>query len=127
MRAIVVREFGKPDVMKLENVPTPTPGPSQVLVRIRAASLNHLDVWLRKGLPSVPKPRILFTRDWDRDHKAQARFLLAEMFGPILKPGDKYQQADETLDDLEMHWTVSYTCSLKGEEGSMWKTTTLLN
>ena len=30
-----------------------------MLVRLRAASLNHLDVWVRKGLPSVPKPRIL--------------------------------------------------------------------
>ena len=30
-----------------------------MLVRLRAASLNHLDVWIRKGLPSVPKPRIL--------------------------------------------------------------------
>ena len=30
-----------------------------MLVRIRASALNHLDVWIRKGLPSVPKPRIL--------------------------------------------------------------------
>src|SRR5207244_9273259 len=30
-----------------------------VLVRLRASALNHLDVWIRKGLPSVPKPRIL--------------------------------------------------------------------
>ena len=31
----------------------------EALVELRAASLNHLDVWIRKGLPSVPKPRIL--------------------------------------------------------------------
>ena len=30
-----------------------------MLIELRAASLNHLDVWIRKGLPSVPKPRIL--------------------------------------------------------------------
>jgi NADPH:quinone reductase-like Zn-dependent oxidoreductase len=35
------------------------PGNGQVLIALRAASLNHLDVWIRKGLPSVPKPRIL--------------------------------------------------------------------
>src|SRR5204862_227125 len=42
-----------------EDAPDPEPGPGDVLVRLRAASLNHLDVWVRKGLPSVPKPRIL--------------------------------------------------------------------
>ena len=39
--------------------PTRSPGPGEVVVRAAAAALNHLDVWVRKGLPSVPKPRIL--------------------------------------------------------------------
>ncbi len=43
----------------LEEVPDPVAGPGEVLVRIRASALNHLDIWVRKGLPSVPKPRIL--------------------------------------------------------------------
>ncbi len=43
----------------LEDVPDPEPAAGEVLVRIRASALNHLDVWIRKGLPSVPKPRIL--------------------------------------------------------------------
>jgi len=43
----------------LEEVPDPVAGPDEVLVRLRASALNHLDVWVRKGLPSVPKPRIL--------------------------------------------------------------------
>jgi len=43
----------------LEQAPDPEPGPGEVLVRLRASALNHLDVWIRKGLPSVPKPRIL--------------------------------------------------------------------
>jgi NADPH:quinone reductase-like Zn-dependent oxidoreductase len=43
----------------VEEVPDPVAGPGEVLVRLRAASLNHLDVWVRRGLPSVPKPRIL--------------------------------------------------------------------
>src|SRR5213078_2130875 len=43
----------------LEQVPDPAAGPGEVLVRLRASALNHLDIWIRKGLPSVPKPRIL--------------------------------------------------------------------
>jgi NADPH:quinone reductase-like Zn-dependent oxidoreductase len=43
----------------LEKVPDPEPRPGEVLIRLRASALNHLDIWIRKGLPSVPKPRIL--------------------------------------------------------------------
>ena len=50
---------GGPEVLVLEDVPDPVAGPGEVLVRIRASALNHLDIWIRKGLPSVPKPRIL--------------------------------------------------------------------
>ena len=59
MLAARIHEDGGPEVLRLEEVPDPVAGPGQVLVRLRAASLNHLDVWVRKGLPSVPKPRIL--------------------------------------------------------------------
>jgi NADPH:quinone reductase-like Zn-dependent oxidoreductase len=45
--------------LRYEDAPDPGAGPDQVLVRLHAASLNHLDLWIRKGLPSVPKPRIL--------------------------------------------------------------------
>jgi NADPH:quinone reductase-like Zn-dependent oxidoreductase len=43
----------------LEDVPDPSPATGEILIRLRASALNHLDVWIRKGLPSVPKPRIL--------------------------------------------------------------------
>jgi NADPH:quinone reductase-like Zn-dependent oxidoreductase len=46
-------------VLRYEDAPDPVPGEGEVLVELRAASLNHLDVWIRNGLPSVPKPRIL--------------------------------------------------------------------
>ena len=59
MKAVRIHEEGGPEVLRYEDAPDPAPGPGEVLVRLRAASLNHLDVWLRKGLPSVPKPRIL--------------------------------------------------------------------
>jgi NADPH:quinone reductase-like Zn-dependent oxidoreductase len=59
MLAARIHEDGGPEVVVVEEAPDPVAGPGQVLVRLRAASLNHLDVWVRKGLPSVPKPRIL--------------------------------------------------------------------
>jgi NADPH:quinone reductase-like Zn-dependent oxidoreductase len=59
VKAVRIHEDGGPDVLRLEEIPDPEPGPGEVLVALRAAGLNHLDVWVRKGLPSVPKPRIL--------------------------------------------------------------------
>ena len=59
MHAVRIHEDGGPEVLRYEEIPDPEPGPGEVLVELRASSLNHLDVWVRKGLPSVPKPRIL--------------------------------------------------------------------
>jgi NADPH:quinone reductase-like Zn-dependent oxidoreductase len=59
VRAVRIHEDGGPDVLVLEEAPDPIAGPGEVLVRLRASALNHLDIWIRKGLPSVPKPRIL--------------------------------------------------------------------
>ena len=59
MQAIRIHEDGGPEVLRYEQAPDPKPGPGEVLIALRAASLNHLDLWVRKGLPSVPKPRIL--------------------------------------------------------------------
>jgi NADPH:quinone reductase-like Zn-dependent oxidoreductase len=59
VKAIRIHEDGGPEVLRYEDAPDPVAGPGEVLVSLRAASLNHLDLWVRKGLPSVPKPRIL--------------------------------------------------------------------
>jgi len=59
MKAIRIHEDGGPEVLRYEDAPDPAPREGEALVELRAASLNHLDVWIRKGLPSVPKPRIL--------------------------------------------------------------------
>ena len=59
MKAIRIHEDGGPEVLRYEDAPDPEPGPGEVLIGLRAASLNHLDLWLRRGLPSAPKPRIL--------------------------------------------------------------------
>jgi NADPH:quinone reductase-like Zn-dependent oxidoreductase len=59
VKAVRIHSDGGPEVLRYEDAPAPEPGPEDVLVELHAASLNHLDVWIRKGLPSVPKPRIL--------------------------------------------------------------------
>ena len=59
MKAIRIHEDGGPEVLRYEDVADPEPREGEVLIELRAASLNHLDIWIRKGLPSVPKPRIL--------------------------------------------------------------------
>ncbi|HEY4359956.1 MAG TPA: hypothetical protein VGN17_03255 [Bryobacteraceae bacterium] len=50
MKAIVVRQYGGPEVLKFEDYPDPVPGPGQVLVRIAAASVNPIDYKRRAGL-----------------------------------------------------------------------------
>ena len=59
MKAIRIHEDGGPDVLRYEDAPDPSPAEGEVLVRLRAAALNHIDLWIRSGQPSVPKPRIL--------------------------------------------------------------------
>ena len=59
MKAVRIHQFGGPEVLTYEDVPDPQPRKDQVLVRVRACSLNHLDVWVRKGLPGVKLPHIL--------------------------------------------------------------------
>jgi NADPH:quinone reductase len=56
MKAIVVHEFGGPDVLKLEEIPTPKPGAGQVLVRIHAAGVNPYDTYMRAGTYAVKPP-----------------------------------------------------------------------
>ncbi len=64
MKAIRVREFGPPEVMRLEEVPDPLAGPGQVLLRIKAAGVNPLDTYVRSGT-YAKKPTLPFTPGFD--------------------------------------------------------------
>jgi NADPH:quinone reductase-like Zn-dependent oxidoreductase len=59
VKAIRIHEDGGPEVLRYEDAPDPSPGAGEVLIALEAASVNRLDIWLRRGLPSAPKPRIL--------------------------------------------------------------------
>jgi len=59
MKAVRIHQFGGPEVLTYEDAPDPQLRKDQVLVRVRACALNHLDVWVRKGLPGVKLPHIL--------------------------------------------------------------------
>jgi len=59
MKAVRIHEHGGPEVLRYEEVPTPEIRPDEVLVRVRACAMNHLDLWVRKGLPNIPLPHIL--------------------------------------------------------------------
>ncbi len=56
MKALVFEKHGGPEVLQYTDAPKPTPGHNEVLVRVRACALNHLDLWVRGGLPGVAIP-----------------------------------------------------------------------
>ena len=60
MKAVVISEHGGPEVLRYTDFPEPAIGGHEVLVRVRACALNHLDLWVRRGLPgrSIPFPHI---------------------------------------------------------------------
>lgn len=64
MKAIVVREFGAPEVMRIAETPTPRPGAGQVLVRVKAAGVNPADTYMRNGAYAV-KPPLPYTPGTD--------------------------------------------------------------
>ena len=57
MKAIVIREFGEPDVLELREIPEPECGPEDLLVAVRAAALNRADLLQRMGLYPAPEPK----------------------------------------------------------------------
>jgi len=88
MKAVRIHEFGGPEVLKYEDVPDPELRKDHVLIRVCACALNHLDIWVRKGLPGVKLPHILGSDiagevveagDYISDLKSGTRVLLSPM------------------------------------------------
>ncbi len=60
MKAVRIHEYGGPEVLKYEDIEVPVQQPDEVLIRVKACALNHLDLWIRQGLPRVKSlPHIL--------------------------------------------------------------------
>ena len=51
MQAIHIPAHGDPSVLRVVDLPVPEPGPGEVLVRMLGVSVNHLDLWSRRGMP----------------------------------------------------------------------------
>jgi NADPH:quinone reductase-like Zn-dependent oxidoreductase len=88
MKAVRIHQFGGPEVLTYETIADPEPRKDQVLVRVRACALNHLDIWVRGGLPGVNLPHILGSDiageiaevgEYISDLKVGQRVLLAPM------------------------------------------------
>src|SRR5690348_6218842 len=84
MKAILVHEFGGPEVLKLEDVPTPRPTSGQVLVRIHAVGVNPYDTYMRSGVYAI-KPPLPYTPGSDGAGVVEA---VGEGVTKV-KPGDR--------------------------------------
>ncbi len=86
MRAVRIHSHGGPEVLQIDEVPEPVPGPDDLLVRLRATSVNHRDIWMRKGHPhpayQVELPAVLGI-----DVCGEVAGLGAEVEG--FRPGDR--------------------------------------
>jgi len=81
MRAILVRQFGGPDVLKVEELPDPAPGSAEVLVRIEAVGVNPVDTYIRTGTYAM-KPPLPYTPGSDGAGVVEATGELARAFAP---------------------------------------------
>src|SRR5437588_5864987 len=88
MKAVRIHETGGPEVLRYEDIPEPQLRKDQVLVRVKACAMNHLDLWIRKGIPKVKLPHILGSDvageiaeigEYASGFKAGQRVLLAPM------------------------------------------------
>ena len=88
MKAIRVHQFGGPEVLKLEEVPTPKPDPGEVLVRVRAAGVNPYDTYMRAGTYAI-KPHLPYTPGSDAAGTVEAIGTGVTK----VKPGDRVYRA----------------------------------
>lgn len=88
MKAIQVHQFGGPEVLKVEEIPTPKPGPGQTLVRVHAAGVNPYDTYMRAGTYAI-KPPLPYTPGSDAAGTVEAVGAGVSK----VKPGDRVYTA----------------------------------
>jgi NADPH:quinone reductase-like Zn-dependent oxidoreductase len=109
MKAVVYEKYGSPDVLQLREVETPTPQDDEVLIRIRAVSVNDWDWGLLQGTPFVN--RLLYGL-----FKPKRRVLGSDIAGRIEAVGKnvkRFQVGDEVFGDLSGRWGgfAEYVCA----------------
>ncbi len=117
MKALRIHAHGGPEVLVVDDIARPSPGAGEVLVKVLAASINHLDLWVRRGMPGFPVP---FPRTLGCDGIGEIAELGAGVSGlrvgqrVVLEPGYSSGQSPEDLrgDD---HLAPDY--SIRGEHG----------
>ena len=115
MRAVHVTRHGGPEVLEVVDVPVPEPGPGEVRVKVAAVSLNHLDLWVRRGMPGVdiPMPHVPGcdgTGTVDALGEGAAGFEVGDPV--VLEPGFTTTDGPETLAGLD-HLAPDY--GIRGE------------
>lgn len=115
MQALRIHQHGDPSVLRVEDIPKPTPAPGQALVRVLGVSLNHLDLWVRRGMPGFP---VAFPRILGCDGTGEVVALGAGVTGlklgdkVVIEPGYSSGKAPEDLAG-EDHLAPDY--SIRGE------------
>lgn len=109
MRAVHVTAHGDPSVLEWVEVPDPEPGPGEVLVRTLGVSVNHLDLWVRRGMPGleIPLPRVPGC-DGVGEVVALGEGVTDRRVGEVvvLEPGFTGGEADPERDHLEPDYGI---------------------
>jgi NADPH:quinone reductase-like Zn-dependent oxidoreductase len=116
MKAIVFREYDSPDRLRLEEVPFPTPKDDEVLIRVRASSINSWDWEFQSGTSMMN--RLLYGVLRLRMAK---RVLGADVAGTVAKTGSavtRFQPDDEVFADIWDRWGgfAEFACAREGRE-----------
>jgi NADPH:quinone reductase-like Zn-dependent oxidoreductase len=123
MKAICFDRYGSPDVLELRDVETPAIGDDELLVRVRAASVNPLDWHFMRGMPYV----VRLTAGMSRP-KASARKLGADMAGLVEAVGRNvtgFSPGDAVFGGLEERGTLAEYISIRGDGAVLAKPTRL--
>ncbi|MBM3987532.1 MAG: zinc-binding dehydrogenase [Planctomycetes bacterium] len=117
MQALRIHAHGGPEVLSVDEIPRPEPREGEVLVRVLAASINHLDLWVRRGMPGFP---VAFPRILGCDGTGEIAALGPGVSGPavgtkvVLEPG---YSSGHSPEDLAGNDQLAADYSIRGEHG----------
>ncbi len=117
MKALRIHGHGGPEVLRVDDIAVPVPKPGEVQVKVLGASINHLDLWVRRGMPGFP---VVFPRVLGCDGTGEVTALGAGVSGlrvgqkVVLEPGYSSGKSAEDQAGLD-HLAADY--GIRGEHG----------